>query len=100
MAFVSIKNVLAQAGLAAPKQFEEWSKAWRVAPALHACIEKFRLMQDYARAVSEHNRMQSAQVAAVLRGEDFPFEEEIGQASDRRENAKYAILAHRQHHGC
>ncbi len=31
MAFVSIKNVLAQAGLATTSQFEEWSKAWRVA---------------------------------------------------------------------
>src|SRR5262245_33186966 len=31
MAFVSIKGVLAQAGLTTPAQFEEWSKAWRVA---------------------------------------------------------------------
>ncbi len=31
MAFVSIRNVLAQAGLTTPAQFEEWSKAWRVA---------------------------------------------------------------------
>ena len=31
MAFISIRNVLAQAGLATPAQFEEWSKAWRVA---------------------------------------------------------------------
>ncbi|MEW6158688.1 MAG: ATPase, T2SS/T4P/T4SS family [Verrucomicrobiota bacterium] len=31
MAFVSIKNVLAQAALADPGQFAEWSKAWRVA---------------------------------------------------------------------
>jgi type II secretion system protein E len=31
MAFVSIKSVLAQAGLASPTQFDEWSKAWRVA---------------------------------------------------------------------
>src|SRR5688572_28638419 len=31
MAFVSIKNVLAQAGLTTVEQFEEWSKAWRVA---------------------------------------------------------------------
>ncbi|MBI4324073.1 MAG: Flp pilus assembly complex ATPase component TadA [Chloroflexi bacterium] len=31
MAFVSIKNVLAQAALANPEQFEAWIKAWRVA---------------------------------------------------------------------
>jgi type II secretion system protein E len=31
MAFVSIKNVFAQAALATPQQFDEWLKAWRVA---------------------------------------------------------------------
>ena len=30
MAFVSIKRVLADSGLATPAQYEEWSKAWRV----------------------------------------------------------------------
>jgi len=65
-----------------------------------ACIEKYRLLQAFARAVSEHNRMMSAQVAAVLNGDDFPFEEEIAKAAARRENAKYAILAHQQEHGC
>ncbi len=31
MAFTSIKTVLAQADLVAPAQFDDWSKAWRVA---------------------------------------------------------------------
>ena len=31
MAFVSIKNLLAQHALATPEQFDEWNKAWRVA---------------------------------------------------------------------
>ncbi len=31
MAFVSIKNLLAQNALATPEQFDEWNKAWRVA---------------------------------------------------------------------
>ncbi|GDY20293.1 general secretion pathway protein GspE [Verrucomicrobiota bacterium] len=31
MAFTSIKHVLAQADLVAPAQFDDWSKAWRVA---------------------------------------------------------------------
>jgi hypothetical protein len=64
------------------------------------CIEKERLMSEYAAAVSECNRMHSAQIAAVKRGEDFPFEEQIAKAAERRENAKYAILAHQQEHGC
>jgi hypothetical protein len=66
---------------------------------LVVCIERERLFQDFARAVSDQHRMQSAQVAAVLRGEDFPFREEIAKAVERRENAKYAILTHRQEHG-
>ena len=44
--------------------------------------------------------MQSAQVAAVLKGADFPFEAELAAAASRRENAKYAILVHQQEHGC
>jgi len=44
--------------------------------------------------------MQSAQVAAVLRGQDFPFEEEIARAAARREEAKYNVIAHQTEHGC
>jgi hypothetical protein len=65
-----------------------------------ACIEKLRLLREFSQAVSEHHRMQTAQVAAVLNGDDFLFEEEIAVAAARRENAKYAILAHQQEHGC
>jgi hypothetical protein len=69
------------------------------APIL-ACIEKERLMQAFARAVSAHHRMQSAQLAALLRGnENFPFEEQIAEAARERDNAKYAVLAHREEHG-
>ena len=35
-----------------------------------------------------------------LKGHSFAFEEEIAKANARREQAKYAILAHRQEHGC
>ena len=31
MALISVKDVFAQGGLATPSQFEEWTKAWRVA---------------------------------------------------------------------
>jgi hypothetical protein len=64
------------------------------------CIEKERLLKAFAQAVSEHHRMQSAQVAAVLRGQDFPFEEEIARAAARREEAKYNVIAHQTEHGC
>ena len=65
-----------------------------------ACIERERLLKEFAKAVSEHNRMQSAQVAAVLKGQDFPFREEIEKAATAKDRAKYAVLAHRQEHGC
>ena len=64
------------------------------------CVEKERLLREFARAVSEYNRMQSAQVAAVLKGVDFPFREEIAKAERRKDEAKYAIIAHQQEHGC
>src|SRR5438094_375794 len=31
MPFISVKDIFAQGGLATPSQFDEWSKAWRVA---------------------------------------------------------------------
>jgi hypothetical protein len=69
-------------------------------PAPIACGQKQRLLQEFARAVAEHHRMQSGQLAAVLRGEDFPYEREIAKALLQRENAKYAVLAHQDEHGC
>jgi len=57
-------------------------------------------MRAFAKAVSDLNRMHSAQTAAIMRGEDFRFEEQIADAATDRDNAKYAILTHRQEHGC
>jgi hypothetical protein len=70
------------------------------APSPIFCIEKEKLIREFAKAVSDHHRMQSAQMASVINGEDFLFEDEIADAASRRENAKYAILEHRRKHGC
>jgi hypothetical protein len=64
------------------------------------CLEREKLTRAFAWAVSELHRMQSAQVAAVRNGEDFPFQEQIAAAAERRELAKYAVIAHRETHGC
>jgi hypothetical protein len=69
-------------------------------PSPLACSEKHRLLREFALAVSEYNRMNSAQVAAVLRGEDFPFSEQIAEAAERKNAAKYAVLEHQSQHGC
>jgi hypothetical protein len=72
-----------------------------VAPGSHfACIEKRRLLKTFADAVSEYNRIQSAQVAAVMNGDGFQFQDELAVAEARRENAKYAVLLHEEEHGC
>ena len=64
------------------------------------CLEKERLLGAFTNAVSECHRMQSAQLEALRRGEDVQFEEQIMQANNRRELAKYAVLEHREKHGC
>jgi hypothetical protein len=64
------------------------------------CIEKERLMQEFLAAVSDHHRVQSAQVAALRIGDGFRFEKELAEAAERRLNAKYAIFAHKEQHGC
>jgi hypothetical protein len=70
------------------------------APTPVLCIERERLVKAFAKAVSDLNRMHTAQIAAIARNEDFRFEEEIAEADRVRENAKYAILQHREGHGC
>src|ERR1051325_6637115 len=70
----------------------------RTAPVL--CMERERLRIAFVAAVSELNRIQTEQVAALSNGELFPFEEGIATALQRRENAKYALIAHQEQHGC
>jgi len=65
-----------------------------------ACITKYRLLQEFARAVSEVNRIHSAQLAALLNDDGFLFQEELHEALELKENVKYALLAHEQEHGC
>jgi hypothetical protein len=64
-----------------------------------ACIEMYCLLQEFQHAVSELNRMQSAQVAAVLKGEDLPYKAEIVRAAKWRDQVKHEVLAHKQEHG-
>lgn len=63
-------------------------------------MQQQRLLKQFANAASEYYRMQSAQLAALLNGENRPFDQQIAEAAIRRDNVKCAILAHRQKHGC
>jgi len=51
-------------------------------------------------AVSEYNRMNTAQVAAMKNGDGPMFTEHIAAAGLRMDRAKYAILKHQEEHGC
>lgn len=46
------------------------------------------------------NRIHAAQLRAVMNGDGFQFQDELADALERKENAKYAVLAHQQEHGC
>ena len=64
------------------------------------CLEKVRLIRAFEWAVSEYNRMSSAQALAIRRGEGFRFGEQIAAAGRLKDEAKYAILKHEEEHGC
>ena len=64
------------------------------------CLGKRKLIRAFERAVSEYNRMNTAQVAAVVNGVSFQFTEQIAKAGIRKDRAKYAVLKHEQGHGC
>ena len=57
-------------------------------------------MDEFLAAVYEYTTIQWAQVEAIKRDGPFQFEEELARASERRINAKYAIIAHQEQHGC
>ena len=64
------------------------------------CNEKKRLQDAFSQAVSEYNRMNTAQALAVMRGEGFQFTEQVAEAERRKEEAKHAVMKHEQEHGC
>ena len=72
----------------------------RAAPSAVLCLEKLKLIKAFEWSVSEYNRMNTAQIAAVRNGEGFLFGEQVAEAGRAKERAKYAILKHEEEHGC
>ena len=64
------------------------------------CFEKQKLIRAFEWAVSEYNRMNTAQAVALRNGEGFKFSEQIAQAAIRKDDAKYAVLKHQEEHHC
>jgi hypothetical protein len=75
-----------------------WLMATSPQPVI--CIQRERLIRVFLRAVGELNRLQIAQAGAALAGDDFSYEPQIAEATRIRDNAKYAVLLHREEHGC
>jgi len=64
------------------------------------CIEKQRLTRAYLQAISEWTRLHRLQLDAVLMGADYTFTKELGAAAYRADEVKYALISHRETHGC
>ena len=64
------------------------------------CSEKNRLLEEYTRAVSDFLRMQSAKIAALVRGGEVAFEADLEKARKRKHAAKEAIQKHQRKHRC
>ena len=70
------------------------------APSPIFCVEYQRLKDRFSEAASEYLRLQSAQIAAILNGDPDTFQQQIHEAAMRKDEAKYAVIAHREAHHC
>ena len=66
------------------------------------CVEKVRLSMRFMDAVHAITSLQSQQIDALIAGDkDFGrFDEELGEAVERKDEAKYALLRHIETHKC
>jgi hypothetical protein len=66
------------------------------------CLEKRRLLEEFTEAVHEMMVLQQQQVTATLSGDpDFHrFDLLLHQASEKKQQAKYAYIGHVEQHGC
>jgi hypothetical protein len=69
-------------------------------PATMTCLKKKLLINLFIETVSEHNRLQTLQVEALIRGAGFTLDSEITAARERRDHARFAIAEHQEMHGC
>jgi hypothetical protein len=71
-------------------------------PKTGFCEEKKRFLKEFLDAIHELVEMQSQQTQAVIDGDpDFTrFDVLLHMAHDRKEQAKYALMAHIEAHRC
>ena len=68
----------------------------------HTCTENARLLDAFGRAVQELMRLHEQQFQAIVAGDTTAnrFDLLIHEASERKQSAKYAYMAHVEKHGC
>lgn len=66
------------------------------------CRQKLRLVDEFLDAIREMNHIQSAQVQAIIEGDpDFArFDILLQMAQAKKDQAKYAWIAHVESHRC
>ena len=69
-------------------------------PAPLFCIELRRLTDVYAKAVSKYLHLQSAKLTAIINDDTMTVDEQLSAAGIAKDNAQYALLAHKEKHGC
>jgi hypothetical protein len=71
-------------------------------PELGFCPEKNRLKDEFLKAIHELNALQKQQTQAVIDGDpDFSrFDVLLHLAQEKKDNAKYAWMAHVESHRC
>ena len=57
-------------------------------------------LDEFVAAVSEHLRVESARIPALVRGDESEFDADLEVARRRKEAAREAIRAHQWKHGC
>ena len=71
-------------------------------PDIGFCAEKNRLMKEFLRAIHELGQIQAQQAKALIENDpDFArFDLLIHMANEKKDQVKYAWLAHVDEHGC
>ena len=78
------------------------AKARAAIPEVAFCDEKHRLMHEFLDSIREISTIQNLQTRAVIDGDpDFArFDVLLHFAQERKEQAKYAWIAHVETHHC
>jgi hypothetical protein len=88
-----------------PSPNEESTREARI-PKIGFCREKHRLLGEFLKTIREFTELQSQQTQAVIDAvadgdSDFTrFDVLLHLAQEKKEQAKYAWIAHVEEHGC